>query len=87
MTTKRGIIIETLATLSLSHVQIEDTDALGAEGPTLSESLPTATAKQLVERLQARGIEADWAPDGDDASQAWVYLESRASDLDAPATT
>lgn len=56
-----------LQSLALSGIRLE------ADG-ALSEALTTARARELVSRLEARGVEASWAPDNDDRTLAWVYV-------------
>ena len=80
--TKREIINQELCAAHLADLDIEDTDSLGAAGPTLSQSVATPVARALCASLVARGVDADWAPDGDDASQAWIYVCANRTDLD-----
>jgi len=80
--TKRDIITRELAAMALSTIEIDDTDSLGAESPSLSEPVPSPLAQQFCARLARAGIDADWAPDGDDGSLAWVYVGTSPADLD-----
>lgn len=39
-----------------------------------AQAMPRVEAEALVGALQADGIEASWAPDGEDSSRAWVHV-------------
>lgn len=43
------------------------------EGAVLNVALPRGQARALRKALEARGLVASDAPDGDDRSLAWVY--------------
>lgn len=60
-------LVEELRALALSGLTLEDDGAL-------SEAIPVPLAQQLCAKLEARGVEASWAPDHDDRELAWVYV-------------
>lgn len=65
--TKLNILNSVLAKTGLSGMYV-DTDG------ALQNHIPVSTAKQLVPALEAAGLEASWAPDGDASECAWVYV-------------
>lgn len=80
--TKREKINEVLASMSLGDVCIDLTDKLGADGPSFDRAISRKQGREVCSRLQAVGIEADCAPDAEDPATVWVYVCSKASELD-----
>ena len=63
------IVTEELAALCIVGPALEGE----GDNRSLDTAIPVPLAQQLCARLQARGVDASWAPDHDDRELAWVY--------------
>ncbi len=61
------ILEKCLKNLALTTVRLDSDGALDT-------AIPQPLAQRLCADLVSSGVEASWAPDGDDSELAWVYV-------------